>query len=241
MRDNTGKVTGDSLPALHWDQGACAELKNLILESGIQNLDPEDLTQVLQALNILFSKRDCSNTVINSQSKVSDNHCGNTIFGVGSTNPSFWQTQADNAWPIESIYYSATSSNINWKLPYTNIPGVNITWELQDTEGRLIVGASATGHWQVNGGESAGNSQTADPMGIENLLRHEHFLRHDEKPVAMYSGDGTTANTLPIQGFPGALPESTYKTSQPTGQDNPTGIGLTDLKRYGVFVWKRTA
>ena len=32
-----------------------------------------------------------------------------------------------------------------------------------------------------------------------------------------------------------------HSATQPAGQANPTGIGLSNLQRYGVVVFKRTA
>lgn len=142
MRDNSNQVTGGTFSALEKNTGIDLDAKNFLQEAGI-NPDANDHNQLKKATDNLYSKIDCSNTVINSQSnvsdkfcsntvinpqsRVSDKFCSNTVFNVSTTNITLYQTVSTLDYDIGSIILSKYNNIGPWYPPFHEL----ITWTLQ--------------------------------------------------------------------------------------------------------------
>jgi len=107
-----------------------------------------------------------------------------------------------------------------------------ITWvEQTAAEGHILMGANASGDWQVAAGATAGTLQKAD----------DHTLVFNNLPDAV---SGKPLNY--IQGGNGTSADSIF--GSPNGAEQPlvptttaVVVNLTGLQRFGVKIWKRTA
>ena len=239
MKDLTGQVTGGELTAQSFNTGIAQELKNLVQTYAGITMREDQQQQLVAALNAKWSDINCANTVVNSNSKVSDEHCANTDFELGTTSSTLTKYIIDVSYPIGSIFVSGQAGLFPPGHSESQLPISGVTWEDSGNRlGHLLVIAQETGDWAVSAGQVAGDRQVTNPMGLNNLISHTHNYFPDGSVGKMLKLGGTQNEGYSSD--PEAVDEQ-HSATQPTGQANPDGIGLSNLQRYGVLIWKRTA
>ena len=236
MKDLTGQQTGGELTAQSFNTGVASELKNLINYAGI-TLDEAQQQQLIAALNTKWSDINCVNTVVNSNSKVSDNKCSNTDFVYGTTNDTLVSFIINMTYPIGSIFLSGLAGLYPPGHAQSATPIAGIAWEPPEaSQGHMLVGAKDTDDWAVNVGDINGDRQVTNPMNPSNLVEHTHDMLPSGGDFYGFSTPGTIGFAAT-----GGGNEAAISSTQSAGSSSPVGIGLTGLKRYGVLIWKRTA
>lgn len=239
MKDLRGQQTGGTYTASNFNHSD--DLFNAVESMG-QTLDENNPNQVFQGTESTYVRKDNLAGHTNDKganlvgffdpAEAPNNTTVNDILLkiLTMASETFNVNYMEKAHPVGSFFFV---DNATVTPPFYGEYDIN--WALQNNaDGCFLMGASTTGELPVSGGQQAGNSQKTDPMTIANLIAHPHKYFPSASLVGLKSGGGPDAFAQNGGQTPHALPQT-----EEAGSASPAGIGLSNIKRYGVYVWLR--
>lgn len=244
MKDYRSQQTGESFPAEDFNLGL-SDLANFV-EQKLGALNPNDPNQVLQALDATYVQ--LANLAAKTSGASGSSLVGHFDAYTEGGQQKTVKQKLDELAQVSDIKNQYNIVNLIYPIGFivqtdgSSIeppsPG-GIRWEEQiQAEGHFIMGANSTTALPVNAGVAAGTLQTTDPMTLANMIAHNHKL----KPTGAYQfltetgGGNKNYQQNAIENI--YTVDSIFETED-EGQNNPAGIGLTNIKRYGVVLWRR--
>ena len=153
------------------------------------------------------------------------------------------------AYPIGTVYLDGSGT---LTPPGQGVSG--ITWvEVTESEGHILMGHSAAGGWAVAPGSVAGSLITTDGHGLTEAENgpHAHGVTdpghtHPTTPPTpvVYHTPGSNGGTAggPMDTGVLTVGGATANISiNSSGSGQAHSHGLTEIQRFGVKIWKRTA
>lgn len=244
MKDYRNQQTGGSFTAEDFNLGL-SDLANFV-EQKLGALNPNDPNQVLQALDATYVQ--LTNLAAKTSGASGSSLVGHFDAYTDGSQQKTVKQKLDELAQVSDIKNQYNIVNLIYPIGFivqtagSSIeppsPG-GIRWEEQtQAEGHFVIGANSTTALPVDAGEAAGTLHTTDPMTLSNMIAHTHKFKQTGGYQFLNETTGGNKN-YQQNAVENIYTSETKETTEEEGATSPQGLGLTNVRRYGVVLWKR--